>query len=85
MQELADELPDHSPRFVLLSYPLTLVSVLHGHCSFILANVRLALRTAQRAVRPYILPTCDLQCGEPHALCRRERVDEEYGGGWEGD
>lgn len=26
MQELADELPDHSPRFVLLSYPLTLVS-----------------------------------------------------------
>lgn len=25
MQELADELPDHSPRFVLLSYPLTLV------------------------------------------------------------
>lgn len=26
VQELADELPDHSPRFVLLSYPLTLVS-----------------------------------------------------------
>lgn len=26
MQELADELPDHSPRYVLLSYPLTLVS-----------------------------------------------------------
>lgn len=25
MQELADELPDHSPRYVLLSYPLTLV------------------------------------------------------------
>lgn len=25
VQELADELPDHSPRFVLLSYPLTLV------------------------------------------------------------
>ncbi|KAL9612314.1 MAG: hypothetical protein Q9167_003093 [Letrouitia subvulpina] len=26
IQELADELPDHSPRFVLLSYPLTLPS-----------------------------------------------------------
>lgn len=26
MLELADELPDSSPRFVLLSYPLTLVS-----------------------------------------------------------
>ena len=26
MQELAEELPGHSPRFVLLSYPLTLVS-----------------------------------------------------------
>jgi hypothetical protein len=25
MQELADELPEHIPRFVLLSYPLTLV------------------------------------------------------------
>ncbi|KAL8692691.1 MAG: hypothetical protein Q9218_002340 [Villophora microphyllina] len=26
IQELADDLPDHSPRFVLLSYPLTLPS-----------------------------------------------------------
>lgn len=25
MQGLADELPDHSPRYILLSYPLTLV------------------------------------------------------------
>jgi hypothetical protein len=25
MQDVADELPDHSPRFILLSYPLTLV------------------------------------------------------------
>lgn len=28
MLDLADELPDSSPRFVLLSYPLTLVSAL---------------------------------------------------------
>ena len=25
LDELADDLPDHSPRFILLSYPLTLV------------------------------------------------------------
>lgn len=33
MLDLGDELPDHSPRFILLSYPLTLV------CSLILASV----------------------------------------------
>lgn len=27
MLEIADELPDSSPRFVLLSYPLTLVFI----------------------------------------------------------
>jgi hypothetical protein len=26
LEEIGDDLPDHSPRFVLLSYPLTLVS-----------------------------------------------------------
>ena len=26
LAEIGDDLPDHSPRFVLLSYPLTLVS-----------------------------------------------------------
>lgn len=25
LDEIADDLPDHSPRFVLLSYPMTLV------------------------------------------------------------
>lgn len=25
LQDIADDLPDHSPRFILLSYPLTLV------------------------------------------------------------
>ncbi len=28
LEEIGDDLPDHSPRFVLLSYPLTLVSPL---------------------------------------------------------
>jgi len=27
IQSLADELPDHAPRFVLLSYPIKLVCV----------------------------------------------------------
>jgi hypothetical protein len=26
LKDIAEDLPDHSPRFVLLSYPLTLVS-----------------------------------------------------------
>jgi hypothetical protein len=26
LEDIGDDLPDHSPRFVLLSYPLTLVS-----------------------------------------------------------
>ena len=25
LEEIGDDLPDHSPRFILLSYPLTLV------------------------------------------------------------
>jgi hypothetical protein len=28
LEEIGDDLPDHSPRFVLLSYPLTLVRLL---------------------------------------------------------
>jgi len=36
LEDLADELPDSSPRFILLSYPLTLVgnppSTLLQHC-----------------------------------------------------
>lgn len=33
MRELADELPEHQPRFILLSYPLTLVCPL-SRCWF---------------------------------------------------
>lgn len=32
MEDLADELPESSPRFILLSYPLTLVRSLHIFC-----------------------------------------------------
>ncbi|PKX97396.1 GMF family protein [Aspergillus novofumigatus IBT 16806] len=30
MEDLADELPESSPRFILLSYPLTLVGRIHA-------------------------------------------------------
>jgi len=33
LDELADDLPDHSPRFILLSYPLTLVRLPFFSCS----------------------------------------------------
>lgn len=29
LEEIGDDLPDHSPRFILLSYPLTLVRRVH--------------------------------------------------------
>jgi len=31
IKDLADELPDHSPRYILLSYPLTLVCISCRH------------------------------------------------------
>lgn len=31
LDEIGDDLPDHSPRFVLLSYPMTLVSTRPCH------------------------------------------------------
>lgn len=34
LQELADDLPDSSPRFVLLSYPLTLVRFALPRCTY---------------------------------------------------
>ena len=40
MQELADDLPGHSPRFVLLSYPLTLVRALF----LIIRGIRVLIR-----------------------------------------
>ena len=53
MLELADEMPDSSPRFVLLSYPLTLVRLRHlpafscTHASYLQPSGRLSV--------PYVL------------------------------
>lgn len=33
LEEIGDDLPDHSPRFVLLSYPLTLVRCSLAWCA----------------------------------------------------
>lgn len=33
LQDIGDDLPDHSPRFILLSYPLTLVLLVSSICS----------------------------------------------------
>lgn len=33
LESLADELPDHAPRFVLLSHPITLVGPQHAYPS----------------------------------------------------
>ncbi len=40
LDELADDLPDHSPRFVLLSYPLTLVRFLLHPPTCIVSELR---------------------------------------------
>ena len=32
LEEVGDDLPDHSPRYILLSYPLTMVSSSAGPC-----------------------------------------------------
>lgn len=64
MQELADELPDHSPRFVLLSYPLTLVSILKRlrHCVRLLTGSQASGRLSVPYVLLYYLPvTCNAE------------------------
>ena len=59
MLDLADELPDSSPRFVLLSYPLTLVRQIYRY--FLLQVTKrsdtmpLALRSAISTLRPSLL------------------------------
>lgn len=48
LRDVGDELPDSSPRFILLSYPLTLVSHLQVTC-FRIAPQRLETRALARA------------------------------------
>lgn len=58
MQELADELPPHSPRYVLLSYPLTLVRLLRVLHSPMYADSKSGFGTYFGAIRTALLPSC---------------------------
>lgn len=53
MLDLADELPDSSPRFVLLSYPLTLVNLPCAMGSIALLTT--GLKPSGRLSVPYVL------------------------------
>lgn len=53
VQSLADELPEHAPRFVLLSYPLTLVSIPHLPPS--LCSCSLRSQDSGRLSVPYVM------------------------------
>lgn len=66
LDEISDDLPDHSPRFVLLSYPMTLVS--HGLQVSLLGRDARAdtcfsagIRPSVRSLCPPILPSCHMQ------------------------
>jgi hypothetical protein len=73
LEELADDLPDHAPRFVLLSYPLTLVRIHTPHPPTPLPTIppfppiikpsspvqSTANLTRCTALRPALGPLCD--------------------------
>lgn len=40
LEDIGDDLPDHSPRFVLLSYPLTLVCLTLRSAGHAIASFR---------------------------------------------
>ena len=71
MQELAEELPDHSPRYILLSYPLTLVCYARLSRLNAIAHSFPAVGQIISSLRAALLSTRDLQLGKPYAVCRR--------------
>jgi hypothetical protein len=91
LQEIAEDLPDHSPRFVLLSYPLTLVSgrliyLGHGNRNVglwrTLADcfVNTAFWTVVGSICFAILPSSYMQRYNEDDVLEFGRVDEEYSG-----
>ncbi|EFE40357.1 hypothetical protein TRV_04921 [Trichophyton verrucosum HKI 0517] len=94
MEDLADDLPDSSPRFILLSYPLTIVSLRHNYLILLLLAVLLLLVLlyadpagwpSRRPLRPALLPARELQSVTENELRRCGGADEERGGGEPGD
>lgn len=62
LQDIADDLPDHSPRFILLSYPVTLVGLpflsFFPPLLFGRADPSAALRPPLGPIRPPVLSPC---------------------------
>jgi hypothetical protein len=56
LHELGDNLPDHAPRFVLLSYPLTLVSfyLAPGKCVPLGLIIYMGMGTCERLLTRYV-------------------------------
>ena len=55
MQELAEELPGHSPRFILLSYPMTLVCTSSGYPLSVVDDELMVEQPSGRLSVPYVL------------------------------
>lgn len=98
LDEIADDLPDHAPRFILLSYPLTTVSPMslpfraESICHipiyiFSIANQQshyIVRRTVIRALRSVVLPPHHMQRRDEDALRRRQGADTQHGRGEQG-
>ena len=83
MTDLADELPDNSPRFVLLSYPLTLVSraLLRLTLNRVLI-VKPGFRAPVSSIRNAKLSPANLLERDAHALRRSQGVSTESERNW---
>lgn len=88
LEEIGDDLPDHSPRFVLLSYPFTTVRS-PMPTSFpgvpVADECHAGGRPNVRPVRPAVLPPDYVQCRTANAIRRRQGAHAEYKRGWPGD
>lgn len=79
---LGEELPDHSPRFILLSYPLTMVCCLSLPLVYLLPSTAskfvLTLRTSHRHLVVYLFPTsCYTTCPSPATASSRCSTQEQ--------
>jgi hypothetical protein len=75
MLDLADELPDSSPRFILLSYPLTLVTALENYPTNLTV---IGIWTHIRPICIVVLPPGQLQSKCSNELCWSSRIDEKH-------
>ena len=84
MTAIADELPDHAPRFVLLSYPLTLVRLFPSATPLLFATPTntvflTGLGPPRRAVRDAVLPAGNVQQRGQDAVRGRKGAHAQYG------